>query len=301
VTIPVYRKCILRWCSAVIVAILAHLAALSTQAHAQPAWDPVSGCYISSNGVPACNGYPGSGPGQAQGPRIGYDPCFLAQNAMRPCGSDQVNAAKPVGVDSNLVGTWQLPLKSGSWLLTIGRDGTYKFRGEGPNHSPPRAGTFFANNGHWSLKTADGYTDAGLYLYQAPDIWIATGKLGAAAWRRPASTPGAVPSCTSHQPSKTSSLDGNLVGTWKLPLKGGPWIWEILQDGSYKFHSEARDGAPSHAGTFSAKEGNWSLNSTTGYNDAGYYLYQSPDVLIAAGKLGAAAWVRSTAESASCH
>lgn len=289
-----YRKCISRWYSAVIVAILAHLAALSTQAHAQPAWDPVSGCYISSNGVPACNGYPGSGPGQAQGPRIGYDPCFLAQNAMRPCGSDQGKAAKPVGVDSNLVGTWQLPLKGGSWLLTIGRDGTYKFRSEAPDHSPPRAGTFSANNGHWSLKTADGYTDAGLYLYQAPDIWIATGKLGAAAWRRPALAQKAMRPCSPDQPqvSKPVGVDANLVGTWKLPLKGGPWLLTIGRDGTYKFHSEANDGAPSHEGTFSASNGHWSLKATMGYDDAGLYLYQAPDIWIAAGKLGAAAWLR---------
>ena len=39
-------------------------------------------------------------------------------------------------------------------------------------------------------------------------------------------------------------VDPNLVGTWKLPLNGGPWVWEIHRDGTYSFHSEAGDGAP---------------------------------------------------------
>lgn len=273
-------------------------------AHAQVYnYDAVSGCYIEESGVVAsCTGYPGSAPAPAQGPTIGYDPCYLAQNAMRPCKSDQRDIPKPVGVDANLIGTWELPSKAGPWVLTINRDGTYRFHSEAPDKVPPHSGSFSAGGGHWSMKSSTGYSDTGLYLFQAPDIWIATGKLGAAAWRRPASGQKANFSCTSNlrQSSSPTGVDANLVGTWKLPLKRGLWIWEILRDGTYKFHSEARDGAPSHTGTISAKEGRWSLNATTGYNDAGYYLFQAPDVLIATGKLGSAAWLRLVSNAAPC-
>src|SRR5208282_6295206 len=79
-----------------------------------------------------CNiaGSCGNGGGQAAAPRIGYDPCYLAQNAMRPCTSADMKALQPHGVDPNLVGTWQLPLKNGPWVLTINADGTYAFRSD---------------------------------------------------------------------------------------------------------------------------------------------------------------------------
>jgi hypothetical protein len=242
----------------------------------------------------------------AQASHIGYDPCYLAQNAMRPCTSDHRQVSKPVGVDPNLVGVWELPFKGGPWVLTIHRSGAYEFRSEARDGARSHAGTFSANNGHWSLKAKTGYTDAGDYLFQAPDIWIATGKLGAAAWLRPALAQNAMRPCTSeqHQLSKPVGVDPNLVGTWELPLKGGLWIWEILRDGTYKFHSEARDGAPSHAGTFSADNGHWSLQATTGltgYTDAGLYLYQAPNIWIATGRLGSAAWLRPPSQAISCN
>ena len=266
--------------------------------HAQDyTFDSGSGCYKTGAGaVASCTGYPGSASGGVQGPRIGYDPCYLAQNALRPCASDLKQMAKPTGVDSNLVGNWELPLKGGSWVLTIDRGGTYKFHSEARDGTPSHAGTFAASSGHWTMKATNGYTDTGFYLFQAPDIWIATGQLGAAAWRRPSSQKAPRP-CTSdqRQPSKSGGVDPNLIGIWKLPLKGGPWVWEILREGAYKFHSEAHDGAPSHSGTFTASNGHWSLKATTGYTDKGLYLFQAPDLWIATGQLGAAAW-----KAASC-
>jgi hypothetical protein len=267
-------------------------------------FDPLTGCWMAGNAtVASCTGYPGSGSSPAQGPRIGYDPCYLAQNAMRPCTTDQGHAAKPVGVDANLVGTWQLPFKGGPWVLTIGRDGTYKFHSEARDGAPSRSGSFSASNGQWSLKSNDGYADAGYYLFQAPDIWIATGKLGAAAWLRPALAEKSMRPCASgqRQVAKSVGVDANLIGTWRLPLKGGPWVWEILRDGTYKFHSEARDGAPSHSGTFTASNGHWSLKSTTGYTDAGYYLFQAPDIWIASGNLGAGAWLGPASSGSPCN
>lgn len=227
-------------------------------------------------------------------PRIGYDPCFLAQNAMRPCTSDQSQVSKPVGVDPNLVGTWEIPFKGGPWVLNILRNGTYNFHGEAHDGAPLHAGTFSANNGHWSLKAKTGYTDAGDYLFQAPNIWIATGQLGAAAWLRPDLAQSAMRPCASAKLSMSNSatVDPNLVGTWNLPFKNGPWVWDISGEGTYKFHSEAGDGAPSHAGAFSASNGQWSLMATTGYADHGLYLFQAPNIWMATGQLGAAAWLR---------
>ena len=66
----------------------------------------------------------------------------------------------------------------------------------------------------------------------------------------------------------------------------------------YTFHSEAGDGAPSHTGNFAARDGQWSLNATTGivgYTDSGLYLFQAPNVLMATGKLGGAAWLNAAA------
>jgi hypothetical protein len=127
------------------------------------------------------NADPGGQPNRPQGPT--YDPCYLAQNALRPCTPEQRPPAKAVGVDPNIVGTWELPQKGGTWVLEIHRDGTYRFHSEAGDGVAPNAGTFSANNGRWSLSATNGYADGGTYLFQSPDTWIATGKLGTAAWR----------------------------------------------------------------------------------------------------------------------
>ena len=88
-------------------------------------------------------------------------------------------------------------------------------------------------------------------------------------------------------------VDGDTVGTWQIPVNGGRWVWEIDADGTYKFHSEASDGAAPHAGTFSASGGHWSLQATNGYSDGGTYTVQAPDSLIITGRLGTGTWHRS--------
>jgi hypothetical protein len=117
------------------------------------------------------------------------DPCYLAQNAMRPCVSGQPQPPKPIGVDPKTVGTWELPLKGGLWVWEIHRDGTYRFHSEAGDGAPPHAGTFSASNGQWTLKATTGYADSGTYVWQAPDTLIATGQLGTAAWRQHAPKP----------------------------------------------------------------------------------------------------------------
>jgi hypothetical protein len=245
-----------------------------------------------------CNitGSCGHGGGQAAAPRIGYDPCYLAQNALRPCTSADMKALKPHGVDPNLLGTWEIPMKGGLWVLTINANGTYAFRSDAHDGAQAHAGSFAASNGAWTMKAKTGYAGSGNYLYQAPNIFIATGKLGAAAWLRPELAQAAM-GCTvmAQKTANPTILDANLVGTWRLPVKTGNWAWEITADGTYKFHSEARDGAPSHAGVFTASKGQWTLAATTGlpgYTDRGQYLFQTPNIWMAKGKLGGAAWIR---------
>ena len=257
-----------------------------------------------------CALYGCSGSGGGSGPRIGYDPCYLAQNALRPCTSADLKAIEPKGVDPDLVGTWEIPFKTGFWVLEIAANGAYKFHSEAKDAAKPHSGTFAASNGHWMLKATTGYSDAGLYLYQAPAIFIATGKKGAAAWERPALAQEAMRPCAPGQrpapkPAAAKSdgakanVDPDLTGTWELALKsGGPWVWEILPDGSYKFHTEGLDLSPPHAGAFSAGTGHWSLRATRGipgYTDTGLYLFQPPNVWIATGHMGASAWLRPAA------
>jgi hypothetical protein len=127
---------------------------------------------------------PGSGP---RAPTV--DPCYIAQNAMRPCAPAQRQPPKPVGVDPHTVGTWELTVKNARWVWEIYRNGTYKFHTEGADVAGSHAGTFSASQGYWSLKATTGYTDSGTYLIQPPDTLIAKGQLGTAAWRLHAPKP----------------------------------------------------------------------------------------------------------------
>jgi hypothetical protein len=77
-------------------------------------------------------------------------------------------------------------------------------------------------------------------------------------------------------------------------------VLTIERNGTYKFHSEAADKSPSHSGKFSAANGQWSLTATSGirgYTDTGNYLYQAPNILMATGRLGGAAWLRAASSS----
>jgi hypothetical protein len=276
------------------------------QAYEPPWWEVVE----AENGAKqaACDmyGWCGQNGGGTTVTRIGVDPCYLAQNAMRPCTSKGSNA-KPKGVDPNLTGTWEIPFKRGPWVLTIDRNGTYKFHSEAGDSVPANTGTFQAGGGHWSLKADKiGYADFGDYLFQVPNVFIATGQHGAVAWLRPELAKEAMRPCPPRRqpPPKLASkpvVDPHLLGTWQLPLQsGGPWVWKISSNGTYKFHSDGLDMATPHTGTFSAGDGKWSLTATTGlggYQDSGNYLYQSPNVMMATGRQGAAAWIRPTASS----
>jgi hypothetical protein len=234
----------------------------------------------------ACGNNPSSG-GQAASHTVpGVDPCFIAQNAMRPC-----TQSKLVGVDPNLVGKWLLPRPGGNWVLEVFRTGSYEFHSEAKDGVASHAGAFAAGKGQWSMKATNGYIDGGPYLFQPPDTWIAAGRLGSAAWRP--SAPAECPASNT-QSKNAGGIDSNLVGKWLLPRQGGNWVLEVFHPGTYEFHSEAKDGVAPHAGAFAAGNGQWSMNATNGYMDGGPYVFQPPDIWIAEGHLGTAAWRQST-------
>lgn len=125
--------------------------------------------------------------GGVQGPH--YDPCYLAQNALRPCTAEQRQAPNPVGVDRKLVGTWELSVPNAQgvarWFWEIHANGSYGFHAQGPGAAPPHHGTFAAANGRYILKsTTSAWNDTGTYQITAPDTLVAAGRLGTGAWHR---------------------------------------------------------------------------------------------------------------------
>jgi hypothetical protein len=96
---------------------------------------------------------------------------------------------------------------------------------------------------------------------------------------------------------KGGKVDPAVVGIWEFPMNPGRWVWEIGANGNYQFHTEAPDNAPSHAGTFVANDGTWTLLASAGSagfvdQDGGTYLMQGPDTMVMTGKYGAGAWQR---------
>ena len=72
-------------------------------------------------------------------------------------------------------------------------------------------------------------------------------------------------------------------------------MWNIAANGTYEFHSEAGDRAPSQAGTISARGGAWSIQAQNmKWTDTGTYTFQAPGTMIATGKLGTGTWHRVT-------
>lgn len=107
--------------------------------------DPIT-LHANENCVRNCRA---STSGGVQGPR--YDPCYIAQNALRPCTPEQRQAPGPAGVDRRLVGTWELSVPNAQgvarWIWEIHPNGTYDFHAEGPGAAPSHRGTFAAAKG----------------------------------------------------------------------------------------------------------------------------------------------------------
>ena len=93
-------------------------------------------------------------------------------------------------------------------------------------------------------------------------------------------------------------IDPALVGTWQImvPYRGGQslWIWQMIGNGTYKFHADPYNSARPHEGIMSAANGHWSLRAlkgVRGYTDGGTYEVHDT-IAIIKGKLGTGAWKR---------
>ena len=95
----------------------------------------------------------------------------------------------------------------------------------------------------------------------------------------------------------SQKVDPGLVGTWELNVPNpdgiARWVWEIHADGTYAFHAEGPGGVPSHSGVFEARDGKYTLRSTTmPWVDEGTYQLIQANILSATGRLGTASWTR---------
>lgn len=89
-------------------------------------------------------------------------------------------------------------------------------------------------------------------------------------------------------------VDAALVGTWIMDRNPGQWVWRVAANGTYEFHSEAADNTPSNNGTLTADGGHYTLHAVSlAWDDVGSYIVQSPDVVVATGKLGTGTWKRA--------
>ena len=109
----------------------------------------------------------------------------------------------------------------------------------------------------------------------------------------------AAPASPAPAPSATA-IDPALVGTWEIMVPSGRgqsrWIWQMMGDGTYKFHAEGGRAVPSHEGTIAAANGRWTLHALRGlskdYSDGGSYEIHDT-IAVITGKLGTGYWKRS--------
>jgi hypothetical protein len=94
---------------------------------------------------------------------------------------------RAAGIDPKVVGTWELSVNGGRWVLEIDPRGTYEFHSEASDGYTPNSGKFSTNAGYWSLQATNGYTDAGTYSILPPDTFVATSQRleRTGNWRHP--------------------------------------------------------------------------------------------------------------------
>jgi hypothetical protein len=98
----------------------------------------------------------------------------------------------------------------------------------------------------------------------------------------------------------STAIDPALVGTWEIMVPSGRgqsrWVWQMMGDGTYKFHSEGGRARPPHEGTITAANGRWSLHTLKGlsgdYRDSGSYEIHDA-IAVITGKLGTGYWKRT--------
>ncbi|WP_050403376.1 caspase family protein [Bradyrhizobium embrapense] len=130
-------------------------------------------------------------------------------------------------------------------------------------------------------------------------IYLAGAPPAEAAKQANAAPVAAAPALSTAPVASTGAIDPALVGTWEIMVASGRgqsrWIWQILADGTYKFHAEPFRSAQSHEGTVSFANGRWTLHALRGlrnYHDAGSYEVHD-SIAVITGKLGTGYWKRS--------
>jgi hypothetical protein len=97
-----------------------------------------------------------------------------------------------------------------------------------------------------------------------------------------------------------AAIDPALVGTWEIMVPSGRgqsrWVWQMMGDGTYKFHAEGGRATSPHEGTITAANGRWTLHALKGlskdYSDGGSYEIHDT-IAVITGKLGTGYWKRS--------
>jgi hypothetical protein len=110
----------------------------------------------------------------------------------------------------------------------------------------------------------------------------------------------AAPAAPAPPATSATAIDPALVGTWEIMVPSGRsqsrWIWQMMGDGTYKFHAEGGRATPAHEGTLTAANGRWTLHALKGlskdYSDGGSYEIHDT-VAVISGKLGTGYWKRS--------
>ena len=97
--------------------------------------------------------------------------------------------------------------------------------------------------------------------------------------------------------ASTGPIDPALVGTWAVTTPRGRsrWFWQIMADGTYKFHAEPSLGVKPHDGIMTASNGHWTLHTIrglNGYSDGGSYEMHDT-IAVITGKLGTGTWKRA--------
>jgi hypothetical protein len=99
--------------------------------------------------------------------------------------------------------------------------------------------------------------------------------------------------------SNVDTVAAELVGLWEVPVVGGRWTLDIKSSGSYAFANEGSGAATAHGGTFTARDGEWTLRSATGIEDGGRYEILDDGGLELIGNRGAVRWTRGPQAGAS--
>jgi hypothetical protein len=90
------------------------------------------------------------------------------------------------------------------------------------------------------------------------------------------------------------AVDPALVGFWEIPVPGGRWTLKIEPYGHYEFSNVSGSAAPSHMGSFAARNGEWTLRSVSGIEDRGSYKAVDGGVELT-GNRGPVRWAPGTA------